>query len=553
MYKVMLVDDEPLVRQYLRLHIQEQHPEWEIAADAMDGQEAWEKLQQEKVDLVITDIKMPLMDGIELCRLIHGMANAPQVMILSGYDEFALAQEAIRHGVRNYLLKPVVKEDLTEALDAVTSHLEIKNRESLAFFSQKSLSKESQAQVVKQFLKAVVSESAVEIKTLYPLIFRLKLQLIETEGVIMMLDLDEEQLVRKSIPYNDFMVFRFIVQQIAVEICGELGHGFVFLDEDQCTCVLVSGDDHGQILHRCSAVYRQVADAMLHHTVITVTGALGTMESELFHLHASYAAASRNLQQRLYAGEPALFAPREDGGRSDGPDLLPSLGQSLAAVRFALFDRNEVAYTVALKQYIEHMPAYTPRALAKFGIHMMKRLIDGKGELYGRGLEKAYRHLQRVFIERPEGWTAESVLAVYRDIACCFVPRYDGRQAEAADETDIASRAKAYIYTHYAEPLSLALLAEKLGVTPNYLSSAFHKAFQETYIKFLTRVRMEQAAKLLKDHPPEKVYDVADKVGYFSVKHFSHVFKQHYNLPPGEYQELHLSAQRRDGVATEPE
>ncbi|OGX68094.1 MAG: hypothetical protein A2189_09290 [Paenibacillus sp. RIFOXYA1_FULL_44_5] len=83
----------------------------------------------------------------------------------------------------------------------------------------------------------------------------------------------------------------------------------------------------------------------------------------------------------------------------------------------------------------------------------------------------------------------------------------------------------------------MASIAERIGISPAYLSSVFSQREQEGYIKFLTRIRMEQAAKLLKQSPKQKIYDIAVKVGYISSKHFSHVFKQHYGVPPGEYQE----------------
>jgi two-component system, response regulator YesN len=543
MYKVMLVDDEPLVRQYLRMHIHKFHPKWEIAAEAMDGQEAWQALQQNCVDLVISDIKMPVMNGIELCRRIHTMEEPPQIFIISGYDEFVLAQEAIRYGVLNYLLKPMDKGELIDAIDSVTSLLDLKHRENLAFFTQISISKDSQTQVVKQFLKAVISESVVEIKTLYPLIFRLKVQLIETEGLIMLLDLDEEHLIRKGVPFGDFMVYRFILQQMAWEIAEETGLGYVFLDEKQLTSVLVTGEDRNHILQRCESLYAQLADAMLNNTGVTVTGALGSFESELFQLHASYSAASRNLQHRLFYREPKLFG-REGDAISNND--LSSLDQLLAAVQYALFDPNEAAYTAALTKYISNIQQYTATEIVAFGIHMIQTLVKGKREIHGKSVERGYHLLRRAFQEPAAGWSNEPVLALFRDIASGFAACMDPVKPEPADEYNIANRAKAYICTHYSEPISLAMLADKLGVTPGYLSNTFHKSFQETYIKFLTRIRMEQAAKLLKAYPPEKVYDVAEKVGYIGVKHFSYVFKQHYQMPPGEYQDLHFSARRRD-------
>ncbi|WP_410511674.1 response regulator [Paenibacillus sp. BR2-3] len=536
MYKVLIVDDEPLVREYLKLHITSNHPDWEVAGEAMDGQEAWEMLQEIRVHLVITDIKMPVVDGLELCRRLSQAKNPPIILILSGFDEFSLAQEAIRFGVQSYLLKPVIFDELVEALTQVTAQLDRKFHEELAFLAMGKVSKESQAQVVKQFLKSLVSENSVEIKALYPLVFRLKVQLIETEGLIMVLDLDEDKLARKGIPYSDIPIFRFILNQMVDELSQENESEFVFLDEDQNTCVLVTGEDKNHIELKCRSLYDKVSSAMLSSTGITVSGALGTFESELFHLQGSHAKATRNLNHRLFSEEPALFRHCNEEIQLQ---RLAILDQTFTSIQFAILDQNEVAFLMAVKHYFENIRDLSALHVMKFGFYLVRKLSNGSLERKSEFLNNAYHHLQLAYRNPPESST-EAIMALFRELFDCLTK--GGREEPVPEnEQDIVSRVKAYIYSHYAEPLSLALLAEKMGITPGYLSNIFHKSMQESYIKFLTRVRMEQAAKLLKVHPPVKVYDVSERVGYVSVKHFSHVFKQFYNTPPGEYQEKHLA------------
>ncbi|AKG34459.1 response regulator [Paenibacillus durus] len=536
MYKVLLVDDEPLVRQYLRMHIASNHPDWEVAGEAMDGQEAWEMLQEMRVHLVITDIKMPVVDGLELCRRLSQSENPPIILILSGFDEFSLARDALRFGVQNYLLKPVVHDELVEALAEVTAQLDRKFHDELAALAMRKVSKESQAQVVRQFLKALVSDDSVEIKALYPLVFRLKVQLIETEGLIMVLDLDEDRLAQKGIPYGDISVFRFILHQMTGELSEASGSGFVFLDEDQHTCVLVTGEDKNHIEHKCRSLYEKVSSAMLANTGITVSGALGTFESELFHLQYSYAKAAETLNHRLFLEEPFLFNEQHESRQLQ---RLAILEQTLTSVQLAIPDRNEAVFLMAVKRFFESLPHISSVHVMKFGFHLLRQLANGPLERQSGFVESAYHHLQQMH-RNPSELSIQAVLGLFQEIFHCLT-KGGPEEPVHENEQDIVSRVRAYIYSHYAEPLSLALLAEKMGISPGYLSSIFHKTMQESYIKFLTRVRMEQAAKLLKANPPVKVYDVSEKVGYVSVKHFSHVFKQFHHMPPGEYQEKHLS------------
>lgn len=112
MYNVMVVDDEPLVREFLKETIPNLNNRFAVTADAMDGHEAFEIIMGHPIDLVITDIKMPVMDGLELCKRIRERYPDMQIIIISGYDDFSYAKKAIQYRVSEYLLKPIINEEL---------------------------------------------------------------------------------------------------------------------------------------------------------------------------------------------------------------------------------------------------------------------------------------------------------------------------------------------------------------------------------------------------------------------------------------------------------
>lgn len=126
-YSAMIVDDELLMRQYLAKNLHHISPRWIVACSAEDGVQAVELLSQMAVDLVITDIKMPDMDGLELAKYIRRMAPMTRIIIVSGFDEFDYAREALRCGVRDYLLKPLNDHKIAETINSIADELDMQS------------------------------------------------------------------------------------------------------------------------------------------------------------------------------------------------------------------------------------------------------------------------------------------------------------------------------------------------------------------------------------------------------------------------------------------
>lgn len=534
MMRIMVVDDEPLTRQYLKTNIPLINSEWLVAAEAMDGCEALDVLADHAVDLVITDIKMPVMDGLALCEQLAAHSPDTKIVILSGYDEFSLAKQAIRYGVNEYLLKPIVRDELKSTLKRIAELVEKERQSTMAHKAMLHLSEDSKKQVVRNFIKAVITESNAEIQELYPMLFRMKVSLIESEALIMILVLDDETLLEKSVSRSDVSLFRYILHQVASEIMDNADSGHVSFDNNENTVVLMCGDDETSMIARCHEIFHQVAEVLQTTSQLSITAATGVCIDDILQLHISYQKARQMLGCRLAGGGGFLYDYREQS-----PLLKQSLvtDNAISSILSGVLDNNEMLYALGVKSYVEVMDdeRLDTGRIIRYGVNLIRSLEPLRGEGTAAAVEEALKRLRAYrTMKEHEEHDKDKIRELFSDIARLFIRiAADDEQ----DEKEIVIRAKDYIYRHYAEPISLGLIAEKIGVTANYLSSLFHKSANESYIKFLTRVRMEQAAKLLTSGLDEKIYDISEKVGYVSVKHFSHVFKQHFHMPPGEFQE----------------
>lgn len=541
MYKMLIVDDEPLTRRYFLDYVERLDAEWTCAGEAADGEEALALLDAGGAyDLVVTDIRMPGMSGLELARRLHARPGAPHVVVLSGHDEFTLAKEAMEYGVHAYLLKPVVKEEVVDMLRKLAARLSAERMEEAAYRSLLSLSSEAKAQVARNVLRAIITENHMEIKVLYPMLHRLKITLMEAEGAMLAVALDESQLLERGVSYDHMTLYRYIVHQTAAELAASgAGGGFSaipFADDEQRTVLFVPGDDADDALRRCRALYKALADAVRGMTGLRLWGAVGEPEMELLQLGASYRQAAAALRGMLFAEEAASAEPLV--GNEAAERRWRRLDGAVAALMQTPAEGRDAAWRASLQSIAEELEPIDRRRFVLFGAHLLRQLSGASAD--PDAPDRSGPALQALLRRAPADagrCPPEEAAAAYRDLLAGFEDPASGGASREGDEHEIVARVKAYILERYAEPLSLAHLAELMGLSPGYLSSLFHQRTQESYIKFLTRVRMEHAAAMLRRKPPEKVYDVAEKVGYLSVKHFSYVFKQHYGVPPGQYQE----------------
>ena len=239
MYQVLIVDDESLQREYLLSQIPALDPRFSIVGEASDGREALHFLEQHTVDILITDIKMPVMSGLELCHQVFLLYPDIKIVILSGYEEFEYAKEALEYKAEAYLLKPLNRAATRDMLNRIAESLTKKKAEELTLKGLRVLSDEAKQLVARRFLQALLASSQAEINTLYPLIHRLKIPLFEGEGLILLLLLDEYALFLKQIPAKDISIFQYILNQIAAEIAAANELTWTLFDEGERTVILL--------------------------------------------------------------------------------------------------------------------------------------------------------------------------------------------------------------------------------------------------------------------------------------------------------------------------
>lgn len=206
-----------------------------------------------------------------------------------------------------------------------------------------------------------------------------------------------------------------------------------------------------------------------------------------------------------------------------------------SAVITSLIEDNDTSLHVTVNDYILSAAPFSLSNIIKYALFILNKIIEIKPD-YGTEQYTICINYIIEFISKSDNTYSQNDIA---QLYIKIIQTVLGKPFESPEKPvtqKLVESAKEFIYNHFSEPITLSQIADSLSVSPNYLSKIFHEAVGESYIKFITRIRMEYAAYLLKTNSDEHIFNIAEKTGYYNLKHFNFVFKEFYNMTPTEYQ-----------------
>jgi len=496
--RILIVDDEQEIRNGIRhlLNGSALAGRLEVVGTASDGREAMLAVGSGPVDLILTDIRMPGMGGLELIRLVRAAHPSIAFVILSGYDDFAYAREAMRYGALDYLLKPVEEREL---LGIVEGLIERKSRENEPSFylsreefrasredgewkavvlcgvdelPEKRIGELGGEPILQWMLAKVHSESARELGGVYCLTGEAAVPFRYAFGLAAS---GERELGDKIADFTQ-RVHRFCGERVKVPV--SFGVSESFRQEGRSS-------EEAPLDWAFARAHRALFSRVLLGSGIYRAERLG----EAKHHHAS---------ERLKA---ALELKDADAVTEEIGALLERCAQEGSASVF-LLSLERLLFLVHHRWQVD-LSSADGTSMTQMNRTLENLLWSNRLESLGKGLmEWIQGTLSKLDPVRQEG--------------------------------QVLARAKKYIQAHLQHPVNLTEVSQETHVTPQYLSKLFREKSGETFIEYITRLRIEEAKRLLAE-PGVKVYEVAGNVGYSHWKHFSRVFKQYTGYGPSDY------------------
>lgn len=539
MLKIFLAEDEVIVRETIKRMIPWEDLGFELVGEAADGEMALPLLLRQKPDLLITDIKMPFMDGLTLAKVAKKEIPGLKVVILSGYDDFNYAKQAINIGVEDYLLKPITKNVLIERLTEIRSRYEHEKtqKEYYEKFHREMQAYEKNSS--RDFFEALVSGS-MDMMEIYRRSEKLGLDIVaEAYNVLIFTMNCEEDFSGQREGYSEWEAESL---ELLEEFFSENTSAMLFRCNIFSYGVLIKGQKEtiGENTRSCVSEIQRILDRKEQKRQWFV--AAGEPVERLSQIQKSYYSASRAFSQRylydeniLYYDEMASMEKKnvtEDDStylqKVDVNALNPVILQKFLSNGLLEETENFVKdYFYAIGQ--EPLESLVFRNYVTLNVRFSVMSFLKEIGCDTRTLEQ--EDTEDVLSESSK--SLENAIAYAEKIISQAIALRD--QNSGNKNRSILKTAVDFIDSHYMEEdMSLNKAANAANVSANHFSALFSQNMGQTFIEYLTNLRMNKAKEYLRC-TSMRSSEIAGEIGYKDAHYFSYLFKKTQGMTPSDY------------------
>jgi two-component system response regulator YesN len=537
MYKAVIADDEEKLCKLIQLLVNWEDKGIEIAGIAHDGIEALELVKKHKPDMILTDVRMPGLNGLDLIQKIKEETPDISCVIISGYQEFDYVKRALQFGVEDYLLKPVKKEDINRVVDGIIRKKELLSQEKREMEKMQEASDAHKYKMRQLFVEALVKGD-----------IRNRLsdrKALETEY------------------YCDFSGERFAMFGIKLHLQNnwpqrsdelnfitnwknQIEAAWKEESNTELYCAVVDGilygfvnlysEEYGEIRQAIRRIVGHIMRNNGHMQNLNYTIGFSKVHSKL----STFSEMGNQVRTALYS----RFVP----GKTDrlivfnksqkGQDIysfitVPTQNRILADIEKNKFEDVE-KLAVTIRNQILDRETENGQMVLDVWIEFLKLILLGCKNLIE---QEERKELERSYLFQLENCCTEQELFARLTM---LLRRVEQVVTQRTEERAVhpAKMAKEYVEQKYAEDCSLAKVSRLVGLNAAYFSVLFKKEEGIGFNEYVTEVRMQNAKEMLMDRET-KVVEIAQSTGYSDEKYFSRAFKKHVGLTPSEYRKLY--------------
>lgn len=503
-----------------------------VIGTALDGKDGLQLITQLKPDIVLTDIRMPNMDGIEMMTQLKQEGNSAKVIFFSGYTDFSYTQQAVRLGAFDYVTKPHSIKQIVETVLKAKEVVLAERREQEALLEIRQKVKESMPILRQEFFNLLLHHPAdiANVKRRWEF---LGIEMSQEMLAVMVIEIDQFSNKAHSYPIEEVELVRFSLQNIVEETIAAYTNGVVFRETMSRFVVIY----HAPNTIDTSKVAEEICAHVAQYTKFTVSVGQGETACSIRNLSQAFQEAATALSYQFYTGGNTVLN-YDDVARRGGQ--LPSYSKAAEQeLGMSLLSGNSERAINALKSIFNELasdshlpePAYIINVYNEINSFIVRILLENVPYEALSSLDHA-----SLFT----GWSAtvsleslQKQMLMICERGCQLIDHH--RQS---DTERMINEAVHYIRSKLHTDLSLQECAKHVHLSSNYFTNVFKKIMGITFVQFVTQERMEEAKRMLLEG--KQIQEISSEVGYEDRRYFSQLFKKHTGMTPSEFKACYV-------------
>lgn len=536
MLKVFLVEDEAIIRRGIKNNIPWEKEGFEFAGEASDGELAYPMIKKIKPDIVITDIKMPFMDGLELASIIKKELPDTKIIILSGYNEFDYAKRAISIGVTDYQLKPISSEKLLETVKRVGDIIWEEQAQKKLLEEYKIENQENLELEKAKLFYAMVDNSLSTVEIL-EWGQQLGLDMTASYYTVILLKIissSAANIYQEHLVEMESKVEEFLEHQECIYYFKRWGEGWF---------LLVRSEDEHEFADLIQGLkgYLERLFSDNEEENLFYFGGIGSTVQRLRDVRQSFHSANRLFAARFFM-EPNQIITEDELHRIE---TVHKENEDLKDINISNMDRKLLEDFLKVGDSEEAGP-FLDTYFEKIGVGNYSSLMFRQYLMvdmffcvskFLEGLGSGSQEIMDKFGDVEEiKMRIHSTQQMFQYMKELFTEAMKFRDSLSHDKySSLLEEAQKYVRQNYSSnEISLNMVASHVGISPSYFSTIFRQETGSTFTEYLTEIRMEKAKELLRC-TNKKTSEIAYDIGYKDAHYFSYIFKKTQGLTPKDY------------------
>jgi two-component system, response regulator YesN len=506
MLKTLIVDDEKIIREGLKAFIDWEGIGYNVAGEAANGQEALDLINKIDVQLVIVDINMPIMNGLEFIKRLRQNSPHIKVIILTGYSDFEFLQEALKYRVENYLLKPIDENELMNSLLFLKEEI-------LSEIEEQQYQKESLIILRDKVLNRLVTQSISVTEFIEKANF-LNITLTGNTFTVILIELDDVNQLTKA-------------RDICTQIMNQEQKGVLFEDMHQRVVYMTGESIERDLYEAAKKVQEALKEAIDEEAVITISSQV----QRLSLLYQAYNEAVELLEFQFFMGRNTIIFKKAipSSDLTSNIELKSQLTEFLKSIR--AHDSNEALQIIhSLFQTLKEKKQLNKTAVQNIAFDLIINAVNLVKEANGN-IDSLFGHSTNMYHEILTKQTIDELITYL----CSTTEKIIDYLTTLKNErpVKVIDTIIEHIETNYEKDLTLKQLANMVYMNPSYLGKLFKKETGYNYNDFLNKTRVEKAKDLILNSS-YLLYEICEMVGYKEYNYFYKTFKKHIGVSPSD-------------------